>query len=126
MIIDKQQWDRSAGKWIYQRKKLDKLMYAHLILSIPLLIWIIRIPDGYEITWVGSLLLNGSFLFAVLVMISHFTLERQRKDLLNSHKMIEMLEEPKDQWGRTNEERTNADSTPNVRSSPDRVSARKS
>ena len=110
MIIDKQQWERQASRWIHNHKKLSKLMYAHLLISIPLLIWIMRIPEGYEITWVGSLMLNISFLFAVLVMISHFTLEKQRKGLIQSHEMIEMLEEPKDQWGKTNEERTGRES----------------
>ena len=101
MIIDKKQWERQAGRWIHNHKKLAKLMYAHLIISIPLLIWIIRIPEGYEITWVGSLMLNMSFLFAVLVLVSNFTLEKQRKMLIQSHEMMQMLEEPKDQWGNT-------------------------
>jgi len=102
MIIDKKQWELRAMRWTFRRKKLSRLMYAHLLLSIPLLIWLIRLDTNtYEITWVGSLILNGSFIFAVLVMLSHFSLEKERKQLISSYDMIEMLEEPKDQWGNT-------------------------
>lgn len=99
MIIDKKQWEAQAGRLLRQKKKLLHLMYAHFILTIPLMIWMIRFDSvNYEMTWVGHTLLNGSLLFAVLVMMSHFTLERQRKQLIASHEMMEMLEVPKGQY----------------------------
>jgi hypothetical protein len=81
-------------------------MYAHFIFSIPLFIWILRMTPDYELTLVGQLIVNGSFMFAMLLVITSFQLYRERQYLINSYEMIQMMEEPKDQWGKTMSERS--------------------
>ena len=103
MILEKQEWDNAVSKWLIQKKKHSRLMYAHFLISIPMLLWIMtRVNTGdYELNFIGGSIVNVSFLFGILIIITFFQIEKQRKYLIASHKMLSMIEKPKNQWGFT-------------------------
>jgi hypothetical protein len=106
MIIDKEQWEHAVDRHIWRNKRHRALMYAHFIFSIPLFIWILRMSGDYELTLVGQIIVNGSFMFAMLLVVTSFQLYRERQYLINCYEMIQLMEEPKDQWGKTMSQRS--------------------